>query len=799
MMHSAIRSGLSVVALGWVLAASSIHAAELVSAAASPALLPPDGAGYGAKSRDGRFVAMVSEAANLVAGDSNSASDVFLVDRNTGARTLVSHSGGTTANGASGVPAVSNDGRYVAFVSFADNLVPGDTNGMADVFRKDLVTGTMERLASLGVVPNASPDYLEFSADASILTFFDVAANWVPGATSSRTLLRVHWNLQQVNAIATDFPMAYTVDVSGDGRCMVYSTSEFSSRARLHVFLTGSEQWVDTPVGGGVPDDSTDSPRIDDACAHVAFVSHAANLMPEVAQAGHAYRRNIGTGTLEWVSRREHPETYSFGQALSMSGDGRHLTLQRRLLSGSGRTSAIWTEYRDMTQPFAVRANWLQDGYVGVADGGVAFEWTENARAGDLNGYYDLHVSAAPGEVSQPVFGAAHPTPGLAANGDSQVAGVRARSASADGRWVFFDSLASNLDAADTNAVREIFVRDRTLQQTTPAILLPGAARPNGDSFLRDVSSDGRYLLFRSCASNLVPGDDNGQCDLFLADRTSATLERVNLGSAGQQADEDSQRSPAQVTDDGRYVVFESFASNLAPIGFGRPQVYVRDRTSATTTLALQSATPPNGSSFLLDLGEVGGYLLVRNNAFDASPDCRVVGIALGSGSRDCPVRDDAGAVIAGLQEATLSADGRFLAAIDYNASATPLLHIRDLQTGRTRQIPLPGLLASTGGHALSANGRYLGILSQGAYISEGRSEYQATLFDTLLGNWVLAPADAIPRVHSFSLGAAGDHAILSTSEILDGTDLNGHVPDLYRVGITGEGLFGGGWQGGFE
>lgn len=787
-------------ALACSLAASGSQAAELISVANSTSPLPPDGPGYGVTSRDGRFVAVVSEATNLVAGDDNGASDIFLVDRTSDERTLISQSGGTPANGASGAPAVSNDGRYVAFVSSATNLVPGDTNGVADVFRKDLVTGTLERLAGFGVATNSSPVLLEFSADASILTFMDAAANWVPGASTDQMLIRVRWDPRQVNAIATDFPMAYTVDVSADARCMVYATSGFPSRARLHVFLTGSEQWMDTPVGGGVPDGSTHSPQIDDACAHVAFVSDAANLLPEVAQSGHGYRRNIATGTLEWVSRREQPEPYSFGQTLSMSGDGRHLTLQRRRMSESGWTTAIWTEYRDMTLPFAVRADWLQSGYVGVADGGVTFEWTEDARAGDLNGYYDLHVSPAPGVRSQPVLGPASPTPALAANGDSQVAGMQSRSESADGRWVFFDSLASNLDAADTNAVREIFVRDRALQQTALAFSLPGANRPNGDSFLRDVSADGRYLLFRSCASNLVAGDDNGQCDLFLADRTGGTLQRVNLSSAGQQADGDSERTPAQVTDDGRYVVFESYATNLAPIGFGSPQVYVRDRASGTTTLALQAATPPNGNSRLLDLSGESGYLLVRNSAFDASPNCRVVGIDLGSGQRECPLRDDAGSVITGLAYATLSADGRFLAAVEDDASPAPVLHLWDRQQGRTRQFALPGQSSSYGDFALSANGRYLGILASGAhYISEERNVYRATIFDTVLGTWVYAPANAIPRVYSMSLGAAGDHAILSSAAIMDGSDLNGHVADVYRVSTTGDGVYGGGWQGGFE
>ncbi len=93
-----------------------------------------------AVSSDGRYVASNSNASNLVPGDTNSTTDVFVKDTRTGATTRVSTaSDGTQGNGESYWPAISADGRYVAFDSYADNLVPGDTNGAADVF---LATGS---------------------------------------------------------------------------------------------------------------------------------------------------------------------------------------------------------------------------------------------------------------------------------------------------------------------------------------------------------------------------------------------------------------------------------------------------------------------------------------------------------------------------------------------------------------------------------------------------------------------------------------------------------------------------------
>jgi Tol biopolymer transport system component len=102
----------------------------------------------GAMSANGRYVVFASTASNLVEGDTNRASDVFLHDQASGVTSRVSLSGrGRQANGPSFMPAISADGRYVAFQSFASNLVRGDTNGLTDVFVRDLVTGKTTRVS----------------------------------------------------------------------------------------------------------------------------------------------------------------------------------------------------------------------------------------------------------------------------------------------------------------------------------------------------------------------------------------------------------------------------------------------------------------------------------------------------------------------------------------------------------------------------------------------------------------------------------------------------------------------------
>ena len=138
-------------------------------------------------SADGRFVAFASDADNLVPGDTNGAMDIFVHDRTTHDTFLVSvTSSGVQANGASEKPTLSADGRFVAFLSLADNLVKGDTNGMHDIFVHDRVTQRTTRVsvASSGTQANYRSDYSAISADGRFVAFESLADNLVLGDIS---------------------------------------------------------------------------------------------------------------------------------------------------------------------------------------------------------------------------------------------------------------------------------------------------------------------------------------------------------------------------------------------------------------------------------------------------------------------------------------------------------------------------------------------------------------------------------------------------------------------------------------
>src|SRR6185369_16730455 len=122
------------------------------------------------------------------------------------------------------------------------------------------------------------------------------------------------------------------------------------------------------------------------------------------------------------------------------------------------------------------------------------------------------------------------------ATGGAQANGSSADpSMSGDGRFVAFVSTASNLVAGDTNAGQDVFVRDRTANQTTRVSVATGGAQANGESFVPSISADGRFVAFSSFAQNLVPNDTNIQQDVFVRDRTTGQTTRVSVGPGGVQ------------------------------------------------------------------------------------------------------------------------------------------------------------------------------------------------------------------------------------------------------------------------
>lgn len=156
---------------------------------------------------------------------------------------------------------------------------------------------------------------------------------------------------------------------------------------------------------------------------------------------------------------------------------------------------------------------------------------------------------------------------------------------SADGRYVAFESFASNLVPNDTNGATDIFVRDRGTGVTTRVSVTSSGGQSSWASYKPSVSADGRYVTFESYSPTLVSGDANGTNDVFVHDRATGTTSLVALATGGAQGNGWSQE--AAISANGRYVAFRSGATNLVGGDTNnQDDVFVRDLQTGTTTRA---------------------------------------------------------------------------------------------------------------------------------------------------------------------------------------------------------------------
>jgi len=224
-------------------------------------------------SADGRYVAFESGATNLVADDTNGEGDVFVHDRQTGATERVSvDSQGAQVNDDSNDPAISVDGRYVAFVSYATNLVPGDTNDKRDIFVHDRQTEVTERV-SVDSVGNEGDDTSyspAISADGRYVAFVSYATNLVPVDTDACVHATYHWNCEDVF---------------------------------VHDRETGVTEKVSVDSAGNEANKESANPAISGGGRYVAFHSEASNLVPsDTNHSEDVFVHDRQTGATELVS-----------------------------------------------------------------------------------------------------------------------------------------------------------------------------------------------------------------------------------------------------------------------------------------------------------------------------------------------------------------------------------------------------------------------------------------------------------------------------------------------------------------
>lgn len=643
-------------------------------------------------SSDGRFVVFQSGATNLVAGDTNAATDVFVRDTQTATTSRVSvGTGGVQGNGASVLPTVSTDGRYVAFESGATTLVSGDTNGAVDVFVRDRQAATTSRVSvgAASAQANGGSAAAEISGDGRYVSFESGATNLVGGDTNavSDVFVRDRQTATTSRASVTSAgaqangPSSEPA-ISSDGRYV-----SFSSLA-TNLDPAGTPAYTDvyrrdrtagqTLLMSGIGNDEGGFSSISANGAVVGFTSAATNLAAfDDNGAYDVFVRVVSTSTTDLVSRYRTAQGNQGSASMDLSTDGRYVTYVSAASDlVPGDTNGVQDVFvRDMLTGTTERVSITSSGVGGngtsdhpsISPNGrfVVFQSeATNFAANDANGLADIFLHDRDLDSTYRVS--------FASDG---VNAPNERSfwpdVSSDGQFVAFQSFAKNMVPNDNNVgFSNIYVRDRTAATTTRVSVDTGGGDPNGGSSEPAMTLGGRFVVFESGASDLVAGDSNGQSDVFVTDRAFGTTTRASVTSAGVGGNLASES--ASITDDGRYVVFVSNASNLvAGDGNGVKDVFVRDTLTATTTRVTVSSSgaEANGeaSSFTPTMSSDGRYVAFAssasnlvtgdtNSVFDAFVRDRTKGRTTRVSTNQDLAQVDFGAL-----EAALSADGRYV------------------------------------------------------------------------------------------------------------------------------------------
>ena len=586
-------SGLALALLGFLHAAAAPAAiTELISVPKIPdAPIPLGNASQGSVSADGRFVAFVSDSSVVVKGDTNERNDVFVYDRSNKTFERVSvDSNGHEANSDSTEPIISQNGRYVAFTSLASNLVSGDTNNAYDVFVHDRSTGATTRVSvdSAGLQGNATSQSPTITPDGRYVAFGSAATNLVPNdtnglsdifvrdrvaGTTRRVSVDSRGNQSQVCSGDVDEDRlcsgsSFQPAISADGRFVAFGSGSPSLVAGdtneaadifVHDAQTGATVRVSVSTGGAQAnsacntftcEDSREASITNDGSA-VAFTSFASNLVAnDTNNVPDVFARDL-------VNNRTARESVdSAGRQLNDTPDFQGGS-RSGMISGGGRYVLFQTR-------------------------------SPGAVSDDTNGIDDIFVRDRSTARVERVS--------LGQNGE-QVGGSDGF-ISADGRYVVFQVTKTHFGGTSTS----LYIRDR-VNHSTSIVPIPTitSRTPDGDSEVgpHAISADNRYVAFVSTAPNLVADDGNVLTDIFVRDRQTLTTERVSVSSNGTPANEQSEEAPA-ITPDGRYVVFSSFATNLVPgTSVSDSRVYVRDRVLHTTECAsvTSGGTPVNGQA----------------------------------------------------------------------------------------------------------------------------------------------------------------------------------------------------------
>ena len=585
-------------------------------------------------SADGRYALFESCADDLLPGDTNNASDIFLRDLSSSLTVLVSaRTNGGWANGASSSAVMTPDGRYVAFSSEASDLVANDTNGIRDVFVRDLSTTTTV-LASPGaaaVGTGSGSDLPEITPDGRFIAFLSSARNLVAQATSTR------------EAYLRDTLLGVT-----------------------YLASLGAHDWIGSNSVA--------------YCHHLSedgqYLAYQANSAM-VANSGFILRYSLASGLTDLVTSNAVPAIWGQRRVrtLDLTPDGRFVafvgrpeatvqTTNQPVFRWDGQTGITILASPDLinSPPTLGVSDWPVIDPTGqfIAFASSAAYLTTNVIAGEFH-LYLRDIQAETTRLLDLGTG----------GGGSAKSFLSAPCLSADGRWLAFDCTDADLVPNDNNQAYDVFVCDLSTgaleMESVRQPLLPSQTPPGSSTEpMAAVNADGRFIAFASNARNLTPNSSTALQALYVRDQLAGTNLLASADTNGYAATGGWSTEPA-ISADGRFVAFTSGATNLAPgdatsMPSPRSNVFVRDMQLGTNYLVSVNVTGTgagNQPSYSPRISASGGQVLFRSRASNLTSTSTTGENCFW---RDLPSARTFAVTTTGSSCCALTPDGRFVA-----------------------------------------------------------------------------------------------------------------------------------------
>lgn len=620
-----------------------ISSSDTTRVSTDPAFADPDGTTNQVEiSGDGLWVALESQATNLVPGDGNGLTDIFLRNISSGITSRLPALGGADPDAAADLNDISTDGQVVIFTSTATNYVAGATNGLADTFAYDASAGLVELISAnpLGDEGNGRSQVGAVSGAGRYVAFESDASDLIAGDSNASGDIFLHdrqtGGTSRVSVTSGGAQVAgfnFSACISPSGAILAFTTTSnelfpgdinVANDIVIHARIAGTTELGSLSGPGGpyplIPGSSASrAGSLSDDGRFAVFSSRAVNLLGiESRLIDLIYRVDLDTGTVTHVT-----EAIAGGPGDGFNSAGHSLNVTGTRVAFSSRSTNLVAAdgngfddvfVRDMALNMTRRVSLdSAGGEVGgaslnpeISGDGTAVVFESDAPdlvSGDINGVMDIFVHEIAGGATERV--------NVSGLGDEANAAGFAPDISHDGRYVVFHSSASNLVVPDVNGT-DIFRHDRLSGDTALVSLDTAGQQAGGSHLFASLSADGQRVAFESSGDMLVPGDDNGEKDIFLRDLVAGTTLLVSLDPNNLQFAGTS--DTARLSADGNFVVFRAMPGNGGP-----RQIYMRDIAAGRTQLIsrARSGAPGGMDSLAAGVSEGGTRVLFGSDGDD--------------------------------------------------------------------------------------------------------------------------------------------------------------------------------------